>query len=398
MTTKAATVRRDIHLYAAPIVHESRVLRVTSILAETGLFDDICIIGTHTANLRRTESLDEVRHVLRIPRPFERPHGVAQRILNTYLWGRRVERAAARMPAVCINCHSLSLLPLAVRLKRKYRAALVYEPHELETESIMSRGYRRLAFKRIERRLIGEADLVVVVGHAIADWYRREYDLPDVHVFRNIPPSAPDRLNRSALRARFTIPERSTLYLYLGGLFPKRRIEQYLRVFRGLGGDHHVVFMGSGPLDHLVQAAASEATNIHFMPAVLPDDVVAYAAGADMGLCGVEAECLSYRLCLPNKLFEYLHAGLGVISTDLPEVAAVVRRHGCGVILPDGSDESLAVAIRSLQAPLVAEFRRGAESAQESNAFGDEAERLKAVYRGLFALAPTGQVAAMPAH
>ena len=49
-----------------------------------------------------------------------------------------------------------------------------------------------------------------------------------------------------------------------------------------------------------------------------------------MGLCLFENVCLNHYLYLPNKVFEYMMAGLPMIVSDFPEMAALVERHDCG--------------------------------------------------------------------
>lgn len=94
-----------------------------------------------------------------------------------------------------------------------------------------------------------------------------------------------------------------------------------------------VVFMGYGPLATMIQDAAATHGNIYYHPAVSPDVLPAYTASADVGLCLIENLCLSYNYCLPNKLFEYLMAGLPVLVSDLQELRRFVRQHPVGPIV-----------------------------------------------------------------
>jgi glycosyltransferase involved in cell wall biosynthesis len=106
------------------------------------------------------------------------------------------------------------------------------------------------------------------------------------------------------------------------------------------------VFVGYGDLADRVRASAARSDSIYFHPAVAPHDVLRYAASADVGLSLIEDTCLSYRLCLPNKVFEYLMAGLPIIVSDLPEMAALVRERGIGAVArsldPQGIGEAIA--------------------------------------------------------
>ena len=53
-------------------------------------------------------------------------------------------------------------------------------------------------------------------------------------------------------------------------------------------------------------------------------------------------------VALPNKLFEYLHAGLPMVVSDVPEMAGFVARHRLGEIAPPHDPEAWARAIHRL--------------------------------------------------
>jgi glycosyltransferase involved in cell wall biosynthesis len=232
----------------------------------------------------------------------------------------------------CLNCHSLPLLPLSVMLKLWKRCTLVYDTHELETETNGTLGLRKHLAKLVERSLISRADAVCVVNRSIASWYVNTHNLARVWVVQNLPHRtsvAPKRtfLLRSAIGLQ---PKDALLFIYQGMLSPGRGIEMLLEAFAGIGYDRHLVCMGYGPLEGLVRQAAQRNPNIHFMPAVAPDLVKEYTVDADVGLSLIENTCLSYFLCSPNKLYEYAACGVPPIVSNFPEMSRFVDNHDCG--------------------------------------------------------------------
>jgi len=101
-----------------------------------------------------------------------------------------------------------------------------------------------------------------------------------------------------------------------------------------LGGIRNIVFMGMGSLDVIVKEFEERFPNIHFHPAVRPQEVHLYTRDCDVGISLIENVCLSYYLSLPNKLFEYIMSGLPVIVSDFPEMTAVVNQGRCGWTVP----------------------------------------------------------------
>ena len=68
-------------------------------------------------------------------------------------------------------------------------------------------------------------------------------------------------------------------------------------------------------------------------------------ASADIGVAPIENVCLSYYLCSPNKLFEYLLAGLPVVTSDFPELKRVVEQFQVGGYFDPSSPEQIASAV-----------------------------------------------------
>ena len=110
-----------------------------------------------------------------------------------------------------------------------------------------------------------------------------------------------------------------------------RNIALILRAFAQVE-DVHVVFVGAGALLPEVERAAATHPNIHRLPPVEPDQVLAMTRGADVALCLIESGCLSHRLSTPNKMMEAFAAGVPALCSPLAEARrylAIRPRHGC---------------------------------------------------------------------
>jgi glycosyltransferase involved in cell wall biosynthesis len=73
-----------------------------------------------------------------------------------------------------------------------------------------------------------------------------------------------------------------------------------------------------------------------------------YTFHADVGLSLDKSNNINYRFSLPNKIFDYMHAGTAIVCTDLPEVSAVVHKHETGIVLPELTVEALKSVLISL--------------------------------------------------
>lgn len=282
--------------------------------------------------LARHEVLEPGIEVLRVaPLIGEGTGGAVGRLLRIVGWYAGVLWSLRGEPIACFNCHSLPVFPLSVFVKLWKRCVLVYEPHELETETAGLTGKRQWLARRTERMLIRFADAVCVVNRSIADWYSARYGLERPWVVRNVPYRSASRIEPTGLlRRAIGLPADAQLFLYQGLLAPGRGVPLLIEAFSRLPADKNLVFMGYGELDTLIQEAAKRYANIHFLPAVPPEQVKDYTVDADVGISLIENVCVSYFLCLPNKLFEYASCGVPVIVSDFPEMAGFVDEYDCG--------------------------------------------------------------------
>jgi glycosyltransferase involved in cell wall biosynthesis len=282
---------------------------------------------------------------------------------------------------------------LGVALKRRHAGAkLVYDAHELETERNGLGPLGRRGARLLERGLIGQVDQAFVVSRSIADWYRARYPALRLDVVRNRPaprPLRPSAASRDAWRQRLGIRS-GLVFLYQGALIPGRGIDLLLAVFSQAPRDRHMVFMGYGALEPEVRARARECPNIHFHPPVPPQDVVSSATGADVGVCLIENTCLSYYLSLPNKLYDYVAAGLPILVSDFPEMRAEVERLGNGWSVAV-SREAVARLVAELSPEAIAQKAERSRDAQHVGWETEEPVLLEAYRRLLGRALPAAE-------
>jgi hypothetical protein len=312
---------QNVHISPTSVTYKSRILKQTSSVAHSGLFSGVIIYGKAQAELPRTEHLDENRRIERVGAlRTGRKSSVLARVMDQVSWSLAVYRKCRRQDASVINAHSVAVLPVCYLLSRRLGAKLIYDTHELETETYTSSGAQRIIFKFAERLLINKCDAVFVVNQSIADWYREHYKGLEPIVIRNIPDSR-HVMPSTDIRQMLSVPEDKLLFIHIGSLVDGRSIPTILDAFGSPDVDAHIVFLGDGgTLEALVSNYCANYPNIHKLPPVPPMQVVSYAASCDVGLCLIQTKILSYKLSLSNKALEYITAGLPFFFTDLPEI------------------------------------------------------------------------------
>lgn len=378
--------RINIHIYPSPLTNESRILRITHALAEMGIFDRIEIIGIAQGSLAAIEQLDEKRSFVRIKRTwFSRQSNFIAKLFKTIEWSVRVLVSLDRRRITCVNAHSLAVLPLCYLASRICGAKLIYDTHELETETTGYRGIRQKLGRFVERLLIKKCDAIFVVSPAIAKWYEETYNIPEPTIVRNIPQFSTETIvagEQQNLRTRFALAESDVLFIYQGAFIASRGIERLLDVFSDGPSHAHLVFMGSGPLQSAIEQAAATHSNIHVVPPVPPHEILRYTQAADIGVCLTDSSCLSHVYSLPNKLFEYLHAGLPVIVPQLLEQQKIIKAFKCGWVVPENKAEFYEL-INSISREDLLALEENSRVAARSFNWPQEQERLIERYKEL---------------
>jgi glycosyltransferase involved in cell wall biosynthesis len=339
----------NLHISLTEFRNESRVMREISSLLSHGLFKNVLILALHSEGLADQEELSINSKLLRIRIKSRRlPALIPFQLLKYIEFSARVIGLALRQNPKVVNVHSLALLPLGLLLKVLFRAKLVYDAHELESEVEGLIGLRQRLARLVELICISAVDLVITVGPMICDWYRKRYQINNVVAVLNCPPFKQVPL-RGRLREELGIGQQKTICLYQGALCSGRGIELLLDSFENSEDDSVVlVCMGYGELENAIKRIAARCSRIYYFPAVPPSVVLDYTVDADIGFALIENTCLSYYLCLPNKLFEYAMAGVPVVCSPLPEMASLVLNYKIGALIDHASPAGVMRAVQAV--------------------------------------------------
>mgnify|MGYP002351640297 CR=1 FL=1 len=309
-----------LQIFPSSLASASRMAKIGVSVQQARLgFDATHLVGMRSANLPDHEEIAENVQIVRLG--MADVPGDFKRIVRVLVWQLSVLWAYRRTSIAVVAAHKVWALPLCRLIAMFKGADLVYNCHELETESHGMTGLRQRLAKIVESYNIRACTVVSVVNQPIADWYAKEYGISPV-VVGNIPVAVRSDETAADLKARLVVPDDALLYVHTGHLIEVRNIPLIVEVFSS--SRHHVLFLGNGhPREphvmELVAAASRAHSNIHWMPAVPHERIVDTIRSADIGLCLIEGHVdLSDRLSSPNKLFEYLAADLPPLCSDLP--------------------------------------------------------------------------------
>jgi glycosyltransferase involved in cell wall biosynthesis len=242
-----------------------------------------------------------------------------------------------------------TLLPnyLVSRLKKP---ELIYDTHELfcEVPELLNAPQKRKIWKSIEKSIFPRLKKVITVNQSIADIYSKEYGV-DVKVVRNIP------LKRLAVSTKtkedLGLPTDTKIIILQGaGINMQRGAEEALEAMQWIKGAV-LLIVGSGDVIEQLKHMRAELglQEKVIITGKVPYELLAqYTRLADLGLSLDKDTNLNYRYSLPNKLFDYIHAGVPVFVSNLVEIARIVKHYKIGFVADNHDPNYMAEEINAI--------------------------------------------------
>lgn len=339
MTKKVA------NLVLNDFTNDSRVLKTSISLARFGLMPEV--VAMHNVGLSETEQVSgiTVHRIKLITRPWPKWRAIQvlkylEFIIKAIYFYRKYD---------VFHCNDLNALPIGVLIKLFWKnKKVVYDCHEYQTEINGLKGLEKAAKKWFEGKFIRYSDATITVSDSIACEYSHIYKIRKPYLVLNCPfyfePS-----NDNLFRERLGIRSDQIIFLYQGLLSSGRGTEMLLEAFSDQDSDQNVlVCMGFGPLKSLVQECSEFQNTVYYHPAVNPDVLLNFTSSADYGISFIEDSCLNHSFCLPNKAFEYLIAGLPIVTSNVLELSRFVQAEGVGFVVHENTVEGFKFFLRSL--------------------------------------------------
>jgi glycosyltransferase involved in cell wall biosynthesis len=328
------------------VAHDTRVRREATALASAG--HEVTVV-----HLPPTDINGETDGLPFVLAPGTLRHG-RQRLPHSVRLGAEAARPARRAIATrpdAVHAHDAAMLLPGLLAARRSRAKLVYDSHELATGvPYRSRAWAGVVFAA-ERLGAPRADATIVVSDGIAERLAERYSLRRRPVvIRNLAEPPPSGVPPVAdLRRELSIGD-APLIMHQGAVTAGRGCAVLVRALPLVEGAHLLFLGAEGPDGEPLRAIALRsgcAERIHLLPPVPPEALRAHTTQADVGVSLLEDSCENHRLALPNKLFEYLAAGLPVVVADLPEAARMVREYDVGWPADPADPVAVASALRA---------------------------------------------------
>lgn len=373
---------RVVMLVTNDVSRDARVRKEASSLVAAGY--DVRVVGVG----RPRATGEEYRLALvRPPRDtagYARPIRILANLVENRGLARRMRREALSEPFELIHANDLDTLPVGAELARRTGARLVYDAHELSSEAVDLQPLIASSRRRREARLAPLADAIVTVNPLIAEEMSKRFR---VH--------APAVVYNGASRCE-TVAQplhEPVRILFQGQFFADRNLEDLVRAMDRLRGSAVLTLQGWGGVEPELRRLVQEldlAGTVTFVRPAAPEDVVEEAAEHDIGIINHLPLSLNHVYSSPNKLFDYMAAGLAIVASDLPVLRLVIEDAKCGVLHPQAGPAALADVIGGLvdDAGQLAVMKANAIAACPRYSWAAQAKTLLDVYSSVLASPP----------
>jgi glycosyltransferase involved in cell wall biosynthesis len=279
-----------------------------------------------------------------------------------------------------------TLLPNFLVSKLK-RLPLIFDSHEYFTgiPEIQNRPFVKWVWTIIEKMIFPRLKYVMTVSDSISMQYESQYGIRPVTI-RNCAKSSSEI--KGYTKKELGISDGHLLLILQGGGINIDRGGEELIEAINRTEKVSLFIVGSGDVLPVLKEAVNKinlSDRIRFIPKHSWNELIKYTKSADVGLSLDKDTNLNYRFSLPNKLFDYISAGIPVIASNLPEVKKIVEEAGSGIIIQTVTPEEIYKAIIKLRddRQLLYKLKQNAVNASETLNWGTESKKVIDFYRRL---------------
>jgi hypothetical protein len=378
----------------SPIARDARVLRQ---IKHLGPHYDLTVIGFGDAHptWRGQSGIDWLPVALPAESLTSKLGGlvfpllgkVSARAYDAWFW-RKPHRRQALDLALAGRCDAYhandwDALPIAGEAAARHGAPLVFDAHEYAPQEFGDRALWRFlyspAITYTLRKYARRVAAATTVAQPIAERYAHEFGLDMIAVL-NAPeyePAPSHQLDPDHIRL-----------IHHGGAIRGRRLERMVEALARCDARYTLHFMltPSQPeyLDFLRAHARQIAPDrVHFHDPVRPEQIVQEIAQYDIGFYLLEPDNYNNESALPNKLFDFINAGLAVCVGPSPEMARLVTAYGCGVIAPTFAASGVAATLNALRPAQIDALRAASVTASKTLNAQVEMGKVVDLYRRL---------------
>ncbi len=239
-----------------------------------------------------------------------------------------------------------TLLPnyFAAKIKRKH---IVYDTHEYFTEvpELQHNPLKKRIWLAVEKFVFPKLKYVFTVNQSIASIYQKIYGVP-VKVMRNVPLKAGTG-SAEPRELSDNLKGRKYIILQGAGINIDRGSEELVEAMHFVT-DAVLLIVGDGDVIPSLKDIVQESglsDKVFFLGKQPYDTLMGYTKNALIGITLDKDTNLNYRYSLPNKIFDYVRAGIPVLASPLTETKNIFNEYEIGCLVENHLPGNIAAKI-----------------------------------------------------
>ncbi len=286
-----------------------------------------------------------------------------------------------------IHCHDLWVLPSAVLPVIFTKCKLIYDAHEYYPglEIFTRNKIKKKIWILFEYLAIPHVNVLLTVSEPLAKLYHEKYErIKQVEVIRNLP-------KKEIPMNKFSIPgvnsRQKKIILYQGHFRPGRGLENLIDSLPQVP-EVQLVLIGGGELEDKLKRRIEKCQlkdRVIFAGYIATDHLISATSCADLGIALFEPTSINYAYALPNKFFEYIMAGIPVLTSNIDTFQAYIDEYKVGLTVDPFDIGEIANTINFMisNAVKLNEWRKNSLAASKKLNWDMESKKMNRIYENI---------------
>ena len=271
---------------------------------------------------------------------------------------------------------------LAAIIRKK---PIVYDSHEYFTgvPEIQNKKIVKKVWLTIEQFIFPKLKHIITVNKSIAQLYKEEYN-NDLRILRNVP----NKLVTLKLKSKseLNIVEDKDIIITQGaGININRGIEELVEAMQYLN-NVCLIIIGDGDVIPQLKKRVLELkleNSVIFKGRMPYNEMMQYTQHANLGITIDKDTNTNYKYSLPNKLFDFIHAGIPILASKIIEVEKIIKKYQIGLFINNHEPTHIANQIKYAldNKELMSEWKSNTHHASKELNWEIEENTLKDLYK-----------------
>jgi glycosyltransferase involved in cell wall biosynthesis len=223
---------------------------------------------------------------------------------------------------------------------------LVYDSLELSVERYT--GFKKKVWGFIQKICLRYCDKIIQAESNRLKYFQQLYNIPitKMVLLENYP------LKKHSSGKNKRSPVDMVRVIYLGFIWGNRGYEELIHSFSLLNSNITLDIVGPGDEKYISYFKdiiySKNISNVKILPAISPDEINEYLSNYDIGIFFYKNSNLNNYYCASTKMYNYINAGLAVISYNYPGIFDVIVKNKIGFCVNEITAEEIETAILTI--------------------------------------------------